>query len=128
MNPDIAMFVPPPNHSRNGGLYTGQEPPKDAPWRAIPVIPDVDYMIHENLRSANPPPGAVYQYPGNIRPGNNFQTFPGLTSYYGTESFGPFNFMCAPCTQKPKSYNGKSWCISENALDHCHVKQYIPID
>lgn len=122
-----AAYVPPPSHSKNGGLYTGEENPK-APWATIPVIPDVDYMIHYNLRSAHPPPGALYQYPGNIRPGNNYQSFSGLTSYTGTSNFGPFNFMCAPCTSKPMpSCKNNSWCISDNAFDN-NDKIYITID
>lgn len=124
-----ATFVPPPPPSKNGGLYTGPEPPKNAPWAAIPVVPDVDYMIHENLTSANPPPGAIYQYPGNIRPGNNFQTFPGLSKYVGTQNFGPFNFMCAPCTTVPKpQFKTNIWCASENDLTHCDNKVFLPID
>jgi hypothetical protein len=121
-------YVPAPPPSKNGGLYTGPEPPKSAPWAAIPVTPDADYMIHENLKSANPPAGALFQYPGNIRPGNNFQAFPGLTPFLGNKSFGPFNFMCAPCTSAPATYDKNMWCISENSIDHCQAKTFIEID
>ncbi len=68
----------PPPQALNGGLYTGEPFLKNAPWANIPVIPDADYMIHYNLRSANPPPGALTQYPGMTRPGNNFQAMPGV--------------------------------------------------
>lgn len=61
--------IPPP--ALNGGLYTGEPFKKGAPWANVPVVPDASYMIHYNLRSANPPPGAIYQYPGYNRPGNN---------------------------------------------------------
>lgn len=67
-----------PEPKLNGGLYTGEPFYKNAPWANVPCIPDVDYMTHVNLRSANPPPGAIYQYPGNVRPGNNYQKMPGI--------------------------------------------------
>lgn len=121
-------YVLPPSHSKNGGLYTGPEPPQGAPWAAIPVLPDVDYMIHTNLRSANPPPGAIYQYPGNIRPGNNFQAFSGLSPYVGKPNFGPFDFMCAPCTSKPITCDKNMWCISDNSMESCNDIKYVPID
>jgi len=121
-------YVPPPKPSRNGGLYTGQEPPAGSPWAAIPVVPDVDYMINQNLQSANPPPGAIYQYPGNIRPGNNFQAFPGLTPYVGKPNFGPFNFMCAPCTDKQRPVASHMMCISENEVYPKDQIKYIQID
>jgi hypothetical protein len=123
-----SSYVPPPNHSKNGGLYSGPEAPPGAPWAAIPVVPDVDYLIHENLKSANPPAGALYQYPGNIRPGNNFQSFPGLSKYVGTEKFGPFNFMCAPCTTDSQTQYKNNWCVSENTLNHCHAKTFVQVD
>ena len=121
-------WVPPPKPSPNGGLYTGPEPPTNAPWASISVTPDVDYMINQNLRSANPPPGAIYQYPGNIRPGNNFQPFTGLTPYIGRPGTGPYNFLCAPCTTKPAVCSSKMWCIGENSLDHCQGKKVVQID
>lgn len=62
----------------NGGLYTGEPFEKDAPWGNVPVIPDVDFMTHQNLRSANPPKQALVQYPGGVRPGNNEQKMPGV--------------------------------------------------
>ena len=68
----------PPPRKLNGGLYTGEPFKKDSLHANFPVIPDTGYMIHYNLRSANPPPGAIYQYPGNIRPGNNFQHMIGI--------------------------------------------------
>lgn len=66
--------IPPP--APNGGLYTGT--PFAGPWGNVPVIPDVDYMTHINLRSANPPKEALMQYPGTVRLGNNHQTMPGV--------------------------------------------------
>lgn len=61
--------IPPPK--LNGGLYSGEPFAKGAPWGNVPVVPDAGYMIHYNLRSANPPTEALYQYPGYDRPGNN---------------------------------------------------------
>lgn len=92
-------FVPPPQPSLNGGLYTGVPFEKNAPWANVPVIADADYMTHINLRSANPPPQALYQYPGNTRPGNNFQLNTGLKKYEGDRGFEgkPYNFSCIPC-------------------------------
>jgi hypothetical protein len=69
-----------PHPKLNGGLYTGEPFSPDAPWATVKVVPDVDYMTNINLRSANPPPGAIYQYPGNTRPGNNHQSMPGVVN------------------------------------------------
>lgn len=67
-----------PPLSLNGGLYTGTPFLPNAPWGNVPVIPDVDYMTHVNLRSACPPTEALSQYPGGPRPGNNNQNMPGV--------------------------------------------------
>jgi len=77
-----------PGPSLNGGLYTGESFPCKAPWANVPVTPDASYMIHENLRSANPPPGAIYQYPSGNRPGNNTAIMPGVE-----KSKGPYNLL-----------------------------------
>ena len=71
--------VPPPKPALNGGLYGGA--PFAGPWGNVQVTPDVDYMISQNLKSANPPPHATTQYPGNVRPGNNMQQMPGVAVY-----------------------------------------------
>lgn len=89
MHIDPKSYVPPPPPSLNGGLYTGEPFKKGAPYANIPVTPDAGYMIHYNLRSANPPLDALFQYPGNIRPGNNFQTMPGIK--YASEKY---NLLC----------------------------------
>lgn len=63
----------------NGGLYTGEEFQKDAPWRNFPTKPETGNLIHHNLMSANPPPSAQYHYPsGNNRPGNNTPYLEGI--------------------------------------------------
>jgi len=76
----IANQVPIPPRALNGGLYSGEPFAKGAPWGNYPAIPDVDFMTHENLKSAYPPPppGALVQYPGVTRPGNNYQAMTGL--------------------------------------------------
>jgi len=74
------MFDSLPKPSLNGGLYTGEPFQKGAPWGNVPVVPDTGYMIHYNLKSANPPPGAEYQYPTGFRPGNNNPILPGVRS------------------------------------------------
>lgn len=56
----MSSSIPPP--ALNGGLYTGE--PFKGPWGNVPVVPDTDYMINVNLRSARPPPEALTQYPG----------------------------------------------------------------
>lgn len=66
--------VPPPK--LNGGLYTGE--PFKGPWGNVHVTPDVDYMTHVNLKTANPPIEALMHYPGGPRPGNNSQKMPGV--------------------------------------------------
>jgi hypothetical protein len=66
-----AYFTSIPRPGLNGGHYTGEPFEKNAPWGTVPVIPDTTFMIHYNLSSANPPPGANVQYIGYDRPGNN---------------------------------------------------------
>lgn len=75
-----------PERSLNGGLYTGEPFEANAPWANVPVIPDGVYMTHFNLRSANPPKDALFQYVGTNRPGNNDLLMHGIR-----ESKGPYN-------------------------------------
>lgn len=78
-NFEATGYVPPPPPSLNGGRYTGEPFRPDAPWRNFPATPDVDYYNHTHIRSAmNLPPDAIYQYPGMVRPGNNWQSMPGV--------------------------------------------------
>lgn len=89
-------YTPPPPASHNGGLFTGEPFLPGAPWRSIPVVPDSSYMIHVTLRSADPPPEALYQYPGaGHRPGNNYSPMPGVTPVTPPE--GPYpDLLCTP--------------------------------
>ena len=52
-------------------------------------------MIHNNLLSADPPPGGNINYPGTDRLGNNSIEMPGIQDYAGTENNpGPFDIQC----------------------------------
>jgi|APSaa5957512535_1039671.scaffolds.fasta_scaffold99513_2 hypothetical protein len=63
----------------NGGIYGGPQSTKQ--WANIPVAPTMTNMIHNNLKSANPPPGATVQYIGTDRYGNNYSPMPGVNWY-----------------------------------------------
>jgi hypothetical protein len=54
----------------NGGLYGGKQSTK--PWASIHVDINENNLMQNNLKSANPPPGATDQYVGNNRLGNNY--------------------------------------------------------
>lgn len=69
--------MPPP--AKNGGLYGGEQSTR--PWASIPVTPTATNLINNNLRSANPPPGAIVQYVGTSRIGNNYTAMPGVKWY-----------------------------------------------
>jgi hypothetical protein len=73
----------------------------------VPVTPDVDVYINQNLRSANPPPGATTQYPGNIRPGNNWQGMPGVVAYDPALGNMQVNVPDADVKGVTCSYDGK---------------------
>lgn len=64
---------------RHGGLFSS--PPSNNPWNSIPVTPTMTNYIQNNLRSANPPPGATEQYVGTNRLGNNYVAMPGVYWY-----------------------------------------------
>ena len=95
-NPNVAAPAP----QYQGGIYTG--PQAYGPWGFIPVTPTTSNMIHNNLRSANPPPGATVQYPGTNRLGNNFSAMPGVSWYNNTTEMNPgqFRIKGTPCTSK----------------------------
>lgn len=68
-----------PDSPPNGGLFNA--PQATGPWANIPVIPTDLNLIHYNLRSANPPPGAIVQYVGTDRLGNNYAPMIGVNWY-----------------------------------------------
>ena len=78
--------VPPP--PPNGGLYGG--PDCQRPWLPIKITPTATNLIMNNLLSANPPPGAIEQYIGTNRTGNNYTAMPEIYWYSEPDS-GPHN-------------------------------------
>jgi len=85
--------APPPAY--NAGLYTGA--PFAGPWGNVPVTPTTSHHINKNLASAEPPPGATFQYPGTNHSGNNFSTMPGV-NWFQNGTNGPYRIQCAPRT------------------------------
>ena len=100
--------APPPTH--NAGLYTG--PAFSGPWGNIPVTPTTTNMIHNNLQSANPPPGATSQYPGTDRSGNNYIAMPGI-SWYTSNDKCPYKIKVTDNTSKHE-YK----CCANSALNN----------
>ena len=72
---DVAI----PDSLPNGGLYNA--PQATGAWASIPVIPSDLNLIHNNLRSAHPPPGATEQYASTDRIGNNYAPMIGVYWY-----------------------------------------------
>ena len=68
-----------PNPPKNAGLYSG--PQMTGPDAPIPVTPTATNLVYNNLRSANPPPGAIQQAVGTDRLGNNFTPKPEVMWY-----------------------------------------------
>lgn len=101
-NPNDAM-PPAPVH---GGLFNA--PPSNNPWNAIPVTPTMTNYIQNNLRSANPPPGATEQYIGTPRLGNNYVPMPGVYWYNPTnEQQGKYRLKVThQCEQRAFDANG----------------------
>tara|TARA_B100000768_G_C11268941_1_gene372439 strand:- start:129 stop:521 length:393 start_codon:yes stop_codon:yes gene_type:complete len=79
-----------PDPIPNGGLFGG--PHAMGPHASIPVTPTTTNLINKNLASANPPPGAMNQYPGTNRLGNNYIPMPGVFWYNDTHPInkGPY--------------------------------------
>jgi hypothetical protein len=72
-----------PPRKVNGGLYTGEQ--AKGPWGCYSVIPEAYIYTTENLKSANPPPGAMDTIPGgDTRVGNSVQLFPSHKKYNGS--------------------------------------------
>ncbi len=80
-----------PDSVPNGGLYNA--PQATGPWGNIPVIPSDTNLIHYNLRSANPPPGATEQYASIDRLGNNYAPMIGVYWYNPDEARGMFRMQ-----------------------------------
>ena len=93
--------APPPKY--NGGLYTG--PPFAGPWGNIPVTPTASNITHNNLQSAEPPPGAKNQYPGSNRLGNNYNAMPDV-NWFQSPRQAKTRLMCTPSKQTNQSQTG----------------------
>ena len=103
-----------PEPSLNGGLYSGEPFQKGAPWANVPIVPDSGYMIHHGLRlGGDPPPGAIYQYPGGgERPGNNAPMWAGVQEAPGLYGLLTNPGPCAttpavPCKCRKCTLSGK---------------------
>jgi len=93
--------IPKKNKKQTGGMNYYKlfnkiiSEPCIGPHCTIPVKPEVSNMINNNLKSANPPPEALTQYPGTDRIGNNSMQMSGVSNYVGTTlNHGPFNIKC----------------------------------
>lgn len=141
LNKDQEKISPIPVPDRLSQLYTGEDFWKDAPWASVPVVPDAVYLTHVNLRSANPPPQALFQMTSPHRPGNNsaIGNIPGVGVFEGDNNFGPFDIPCMPCIKKVAcSCDFDCPCKQElcaNAkVDECPCKKfgcpikYVPIN
>ena len=80
-----------PESLPNGGLFGG--PQSKGPWSNIPITPSGTNLIHYNLRSANPPPGATEQYVGTDRLGNNYVPMIGVNWYNPENKNGMYRMM-----------------------------------
>lgn len=112
---NIPKSLPPnvlPGPSYNGAVTAG--PPCQGGHCSIPVTPTGANLIHHNLKSSNPPPGATTNYPGTNRIGNNTISMPGINQYDGTRvNPGPFHIQCgAGDSQNPLDliYDPRSRC------------------
>lgn len=103
---DANTAAPGPQH--NAGLYGGKQ--FNGPWGGIPVTPTTTNHINNNLKSANPPPGATEQYVGTNRLGNNFVSMPGVSHYTTTHPVnkGPFAVKCTAGGKRKSRRNGKN--------------------
>lgn len=81
-NPNTKIKQSPPN----GGLYGG--PQSYRPWSSISITPTATNFIYNNLRSANPPPGATQQYISLDRFGNNYSATPEIKWYNPITKYG----------------------------------------
>ena len=95
---DAETPAPPP--VPNGGLFGG--PQAMGEYASIHVTPTATNLIQNNLRSANPPPGATEQYPGTNRLGNNYVPMPGVYWYSDTHPVnkGPYSMKVTDLTRE----------------------------
>lgn len=67
LDPDEPSGIVP--RKPNGGLYTGTEAPKGAPWANVPIVPEQDVMATLGAASSVAP--LAHWFPVLNRPGNN---------------------------------------------------------
>lgn len=110
-NDNTRFYAPPPLPSLNGGLYTGEKFKENSGYRNFPNKPDSVYLHTKTLSSANPPPGAQYQFPDSFRPGNNVPDTHGLGLHkYGNEH----SIMCTKASSNHNRENDISTTSSKN--------------
>ena len=80
-----------PGPSYNGAVTIGE--PCVGPHCSIPVTPTSGYYTYYNLRSANPPSGAIYHSPSTYRLGNSSDRNNALSAFTNGvgSNYGPFN-------------------------------------
>lgn len=104
---NVPKVLPPgrvPGPSFNGAHTIGE--PCVGGHCAVPVKPTVGHMINQNLRSANPPKGALTVYPWSYRLGNSSDNVPGLVKYTNDNALnrGPFNILVQNGGSSPYDY------------------------
>ena len=104
-NKNAFTLMPSPDF--NGGLYANGAQ-FNGSWGNIPVPPTVQGMTN-NLKSAQPPPGAELQMPGTARLGNNYQAMKGVNWFNDTSEInqGPFQIQCTKGGKKSKKKKSK---------------------
>lgn len=100
-NPNSSQSVGIPESLPNGGLYNA--PQSREPWANIPVVPTETNLIHYNLRSAHPPPGATEQYISTLRVGNNYTDMQGVY-WYNPDNVRGFYYMQTTKKEDMKQY------------------------
>jgi hypothetical protein len=90
----------------HGGLYNAT--PSNNPWNSIPVTATMTNYIQNNLRSANPPPGATEQYIQSNRLGNSYGPQPGVYRFNPSGPMkGKYNMLSThQCEQRSFNPDG----------------------
>ena len=106
--------TPMPENPVNGGIYGG--PSSKKPWMPIAITPTATNLITRNLLSANPPPGAIKQFIGTNRLGNNYTSMPGVVWYNNVhpDNIGPFNMKATEkneIVERKKAKSNSCWTI-----------------
>tara|TARA_B110000259_G_scaffold188082_1_gene244838 strand:+ start:94 stop:480 length:387 start_codon:yes stop_codon:yes gene_type:complete len=70
-----------PTPKLNGGWFTGEKFNENLGHGTVKVVPEIDYIMYENLKSARGVDESRFHYPGYTRPGNNKQENSGVVKY-----------------------------------------------